>query len=184
MTEHDTLAQWIAEENTLLQSMKNGRISGFLKPAQVSHLTGFDIMQAARCGELPSAPMAVTLNYLMMEVELGRVVIQGNPTEAVLNVQGSVHGGWFASVLDAAVGNAIHSMLPPGKGYTTLDLSVKMLRAISPNIGRVRAIGTVIQVGRKIATAEGKIFGPDGKLHAFATTTCLVLDATPESSKA
>lgn len=184
MTSEDTLARWLAEEKTLLGSMKHGRLSGILKPDQVSHLSGLEIMQAARIGEMPIAPMAVTLNYLMMEVEPGRVVIQGNPTDSVLNVQGSVHGGWFASLLDAAVGNAIHSMLPPGKGYTTLDLSIKMIRSLSPSVGRVRAIGTVIQVGRQIATAEGKILGPDGKLHAFATTTCMILDARPGQAKA
>jgi uncharacterized protein (TIGR00369 family) len=93
-----------------------------------------------------------------------------------MNVQGSVHGGWFASILDGAVGNAIHTMLPAGTGYTTLDLSVKMTRAIVPAPGiRVRAIGKIIQVGRQVATAEGRIVGPDGKLYAHATTTCLIL---------
>jgi uncharacterized protein (TIGR00369 family) len=176
MNTQDTLARWIDEEKTLLASMKNGRFSGFLSSKHTSNMTGMEVMQAVRSGDLPCGPMAVTMNYLLMEIESGRAVLQGNPTESVLNVQGSVHGGWFASILDGAVGNAIHSMLPAGKGYTTLDLSVKMTRAISPNVGRVRAVGTVIQVGRKIATAEGKILGPDGKLHAFATTTCMILD--------
>lgn len=177
MTTKDTLDRWVAEENALLQSMKIGRSSGFLKREQVLNMSGLEIMQAVRRGDLPSGPMAITMNYMLMEIEPGRAVLQGNPTEAVLNVQGTVHGGWFASILDGAVGNAIHSMLPPGKGYTTLDLSVKMTRALTPNVGRVRAIGTVIQVGRQVATAEGKILGPDGKLHAFATTTCMILDS-------
>ena len=177
MTTKDTLDRWLAEEKTLLVSMKNGRLSGFLKSDNVLNMSGLEIMQAVRRGDLPTGPMAITMNYMLMEIEPGRAVIQGNPTEAVLNVQGTVHGGWFASILDGAVGNAIHSMLPPGKGYTTLDLSVKMTRALTPNVGRVRAVGTVIQVGRKVATAEGKILGPDGKLHAFATTTCMIMDS-------
>ena len=176
MNTQETLARWIEEENALLGGMKNGRFSGFLSSKQTSNMTGMEVMQAVRRGDLPCGPMAVTMNYLLMEIESGRAVLQGNPTSSVLNVQGFVHGGWFASILDGAVGNAIHSLLPAGKGYTTLDLSVKMTRAISPSVGRVRAVGTVIQVGRKIATAEGKIFGPDGKLHAFATTTCMILD--------
>ena len=176
MNTRDTLARWIDEEKVLLDGMKNGRSSGFLSPKQISSMTGLEIMQAVRCGALPCGPMAVTMNYMLMEIESGRAVLQGHPTEAVLNVQGSVHGGWFSSILDGALGNAIHSMLPAGKGYTTLDLSVKMTRAISPSVGRVRAIGSVIQVCRKVATAEGKILGPDGKLHAFATTTCMILD--------
>lgn len=176
MNASDTLARWIAEENALLGSMKNRRLSGSLTPQQVASMTGLEITQAVCRGELPCAPMAITLNYMLMEVEAGRVVLQGHPKESALNVQGSVHGGWFASILDGAVGNAIHSMLPAGKGYATLDLSVKMTRAISPSVGRVRAVGTVIQVGRQVATAEGKILGPDGKLYAFATTTCMILD--------
>lgn len=176
MTTTDTLARWIAEEKTLLSGMKNGRPSGFLTSSQISSMTGLEIMQAVKKGDLPSGPMAITMNYMLVEVEPGRAVLQGHPTEAVLNVQGSVHGGWFSSILDAAVGNAIHSMLPAGKGYATLDLSVKMTRPLSPSVGRVRAVGTVIQVGRQVATAEGKILGPDGKLHAFATTTCMILD--------
>ena len=112
----------------------------------------------------------------VVALEPGQATLQGNPTESVMNVQGSVHGGWFASILDGAVGNAIHTMLPAGTGYTTLDLSVKMTRAIVPAPGiRVRAIGKIIQVGRQVATAEGRIVGPDGKLYAHATTTCLIL---------
>jgi uncharacterized protein (TIGR00369 family) len=183
MSTKDTLDRWLAEEKALLDGMKNGRLGGILRSEKVANMSGLEVMQAARRGELPSAPMAITMNYMLMEVEPGRVVLQGAPTEAVLNVQGAVHGGWFASILDGAVGNAIHSMLPPGKGYATLDLSVKMTRALLPSVGRVRAIGTVIQVGRQIATAEGKILGPDGKLHAFATTTCMILDARPETAK-
>ena len=180
MSTQDTLARWIDEEKALLAGMKNGRSSGFLTAGQISSMTGLEIMQAVRRGDLPSGPMAITMNYMLMDIEPGRAVLQGQPTEAVLNVQGSVHGGWFSSILDGAVGNAIHSMLPAGKGYATLDLSVKMTRAISPGVGRVRAVGTVIQMGRKVATAEGKILGPDGRLHAFATTTCMIMDVNAD----
>jgi uncharacterized protein (TIGR00369 family) len=140
-------------------------------------MTGMEVMQAVMRGDLPNGPMAATCGYLIVALELGQATLQGNPTESVMNVQGSVHGGWFASILDGAVGNAIHTMLPAGTGYTTLDLSVKMTRAIVPATGmRVRAIGKIIQVGRQVATAEGRIVGPDGKLYAHATTTCLILN--------
>ena len=139
-------------------------------------MTGMEVMQAVMRGDLPNGPMAATCGYLIVALEPGQATLQGNPTESVMNVQGSVHGGWFASILDGAVGNAIHTMLPAGTGYTTLDLSVKMTRAIVPAPGiRVRAIGKIIQVGRQVATAEGRIVGPDGKLYAHATTTCLIL---------
>jgi uncharacterized protein (TIGR00369 family) len=144
-------------------------------------MTGMEVMQAVMRGDLPIGTMAATCGYLIVALEPGQATLQGNPTESVMNVQGSVHGGWFASILDGAVGNAIHTMLPAGTGYTTLDLSVKMTRAIVPAPGmRVRAIGKIIQVGRQVATAEGRIVGPDGKLYAHATTTCLILSHAKE----
>ena len=176
MSAESTLKSWIEEEEKLLQAMEQGRRAGTITRDMVGKMSGIEVMQAVRRGDLPNGPMARTLNYLIIEVEPGRAVVQGHPTENVLNVQGSVHGGWFSTIMDAALGNAIHSMLPAGKGYGTLDLSVKMTRAILPGTGRVRAIGTVIQVGRTVATAEGRLIGPDGKLHAFATTTAMVVD--------
>jgi uncharacterized protein (TIGR00369 family) len=176
MTQENMLATWIAEEEKLLAAMPNGRPAGSLNHAAVASLTGLELMQGIIRGELPNGNMPKTMNYMIMEASPGHAVVQGNPTDSVLNVQGFVHGGWFATMMDAAVGNSIHTMLPPGKGYTTLDLSVKMTRALLPTVGRVRAIGRVIQVGRTIALAEARLIGPDGKLHATATTTCMVVD--------
>ena len=176
MTTENTLAKWLEEEKKLLDGMPNGRPIGILDKTKTAEMTGMEVMQAVMRGALPNGPMASTCNYMIVGLAPGEAILQGNPTETVMNVQGSVHGGWFATILDGAVGNAIHTMLPAGTGYTTLDLSVKMTRAIMPAPGaRVRAIGKVIQVGRQIATAEGRIIGPDGKLHAYATTTCLIL---------
>ena len=176
MTPENTLAQWLEDEQKLLASMPNGRLVGLLDKSKTASMTGMELMQAVMHGELPNGPMAATCGYMLVALEPGQATLQGNPTESVMNVQGSVHGGWFASILDGAVGNAIHTMLPVGTGYTTLDLSVKMTRAIVPTAGaRVRAIGKIIQVGRQIATAEGRIVGPDGKLYAHATTTCLIV---------
>ena len=176
MSQENLLAAWIEAEEKQLKAMPNGRLPGFLKKGQVAEKSGLEVMQSVIRGELPNGNMATTMNYMIMEVSPGHAVVQGNPQENVLNVQGFVHGGWFATIMDAAVGNAIHSMLPPGKGYSTLDLSVKMIRALSPSVGRVRAIGTAVQVGRQIATAEGRLIGPDGKLHAIATTTAIIVD--------
>ena len=176
MTPENTLAQWLEDEQKLLASMPNGRLVGLLDKSKTASMTGMELMQAVMHGELPNGPMAATCGYMLVALEPGQATLQGNPTESVMNVQGSVHGGWFASILDGAVGNAIHTMLPVGTGYTTLDLSVTMTRAIMPAAGaRVRAIGKIIQVGRQIATAEGRIVGPDGKLYAHATTTCLIV---------
>jgi len=176
MTTENILAQWLEDEQKILAGMPNGRPIGLLDKSKTATMTGMEVMQAVMRGDLPNGPMAATCGYIIVALESGQATLQGNPTESVMNVQGSVHGGWFASILDGAVGNAIHTMLPAGTGYTTLDLSVKMTRAIVPAPGqRVRAIGKIIQVGRQIATAEGRIVGPDGKLYAHATTTCLIL---------
>mgnify|MGYP006152656813 CR=1 FL=1 len=93
-----------------------------------------------------------------------------------LNPMGSVHGGWFATLLDSALGCAVHTMMPPGRGYTTADLSVKLVKALTPKVQRVRAIGQVVHCGRQLATAEARLVGPDGTLYAHASTACLVFD--------
>jgi uncharacterized protein (TIGR00369 family) len=89
---------------------------------------------------------------------------------------GTVHGGWFATLLDSALGCAVHTKMPPGRAYTTAELSVNIVRALTPKVQRVRAIGRVIHCGRQLATAEAQLVGPDGTLYAHATTTCLVFD--------
>jgi uncharacterized protein (TIGR00369 family) len=89
---------------------------------------------------------------------------------------GTIHGGWYATLLDSALGCAVHTMMPAGRGYTTAELGVNLVRAIGPKVTRVRAEGRVIHCGRQLATAEGRIVGPDGTLYAHATTTCLVFE--------
>jgi uncharacterized protein (TIGR00369 family) len=88
---------------------------------------------------------------------------------------GGIHGGWYAAILDSALGCAVHSKMVAGRGYTTAELSVNLVKAIGKT-SRVRAIGTVLHCGRQLATAEAKLVGPDGTLYAHATTTCLVFE--------
>jgi uncharacterized protein (TIGR00369 family) len=95
---------------------------------------------------------------------------------------GGVHGGWFATLLDSALGCAVHSALPQGKAYTTLELKVNIVRALTPKVVRVRADGRVIHVGGQTATAEARLLGPDGRLYAHASTTCLVFDVRPPAA--
>ncbi|MDB5881459.1 MAG: hypothetical protein JWP43_1337, partial [Ramlibacter sp.] len=106
----------------------------------------------------------------------GRAVFQGTPGPAHLNPLGTIHGGWYATLLDSALGCAVHTMLPAGRGYTTAELSVNLVRAIGSKAPRVRAEGKVIHCGRQLATAEARLYGPDGTLYAHATTTCLVFE--------
>ena len=171
-----TLAQWIAEENKVLQALLAGPGPGVARPDQIDGMTGLEQMQAMLQGELPYAAIAKTLDFTIMEVSPGRAVFQGTPRAEHLNPMGSVHGGWFATLLDSALGCSIHTLMLPGWGYTTAELGVNMVRAISPKVQRVRAEGKVIHCGRQLATAEARLVGPDGTLYAHATTTCLVFD--------
>jgi uncharacterized protein (TIGR00369 family) len=103
-------------------------------------------------------------------------VFQGAPGADHLNPMGTVHGGWYATFLDSALGCAVHTMMPAGRGYTTAELSVNLVKGIGPKVQRVRAEGRVLHCGRQLATAEAKLLGPDGTLYAHATTTCLVFE--------
>jgi uncharacterized protein (TIGR00369 family) len=127
-------------------------------------------------GELPAPPIGHTLDFLPVHIEPGHAIFQGRPSQAHYNPMGSVHGGWFATLLDSALGCAVHSAMPAGKAYTTLELKVNIVRALTDRVPLVRAEGKTIHVGGQTATAEARLFGPDAKLYAHATTTCLVFD--------
>jgi uncharacterized protein (TIGR00369 family) len=119
---------------------------------------------------------------LLIDVGQGQAVFQGTPGPQLMNPLGTVHGGWFATLLDSALGCAVHTMMPPGRAYTTAELSVKMVKAIMPKVQRVRAIGQVVHCGRQLATAEARLVGPDGTLYAHASSACLVFDMPPKST--
>ena len=152
------------------------------RPDQVASRTGMELLQAMFDGELPLPPIGETLNFTLLRAEPGRAVFQGRPQARHYNPMGTVHGGWFATLLDSAVGCAVHTMMPPGKGYTTLELKVNIVRALTDRVPLVRAEGKTIHVGGQTATAEGRLIGPDGKLYAHATTTCLVFDFPPKTA--
>ncbi|KMN22206.1 PaaI family thioesterase [Pseudomonas helleri] len=143
---------------------------------QVFGRSGMEMFEAIFAGELPPAPIGDTLDFVPIHMEPGSAVFQGKPQHRHYNPLGTVHGGWFATLLDSAVGCAVHSTLPAGKGFTTLELKVNMVRPLNDGVPLVRAEGKVIHAGRQVATAEGRIIGPDGKLYAHATTTCLIFE--------
>lgn len=93
------------------------------------------------------------------------------------NPLGTVHGGWFATPLDSCVACAVHSSLPAGKTYTTVELKINIVRALTDQVPLVRVEGKVIHLGRSMGTAEGRLYGHDGKLYAHASTTCFIMDA-------
>jgi len=177
MTQANQLESWLAQEREQAALFENGAGPGVSRPEQLAGMTGLQMMQAMLAGKLPYPPIARTLDFSLMEVAEGRAVFQGKPGPAHLNPMGGVHGGWYATLLDSALGCSVHTMMPPGRGYTTAELSVNLVKAINlAKAPRVRAEGKVIHCGRQLATAEARLFGPDGTLYAHATTTCLVFE--------
>lgn len=178
-----SLAQWLAQEQAVMERMAAGPGAGVATQAQIAGKTGLQVMQAMLAGQLPYPPIARTLDFSLVEVGEGTAVFQGTPGPSHLNPMGTVHGGWFATLLDSALGCAVHTRMPAGRGYTTAELSVNIVKALTPRVPRVRAEGRVIHCGRQLATADARLFGPDGTLYAHATTTCLVFEL-PAQSKA
>lgn len=176
MTTHTLLDDWLAEEAAALQNLNAGPGPGVARPAQIAGKTGLEQMQAMLRGELPHAAIAKTLDFLVIGIGDGTATFQGTPGPQHFNPMGTVHGGWFATLLDSALGCAVHTKMPAGRGYTTAELSVNIVRALTLKVPRVRAIGRVIHCGRQLATADAQLIGPDGTLYAHATTTCLVFD--------
>ncbi|MEP7296239.1 MAG: PaaI family thioesterase [Burkholderiales bacterium] len=151
--------------------------SGVARPEQVAGLTGMQVFEAMFAGELPYPPIADTNDFFLVEANREHAVFQGRPRLRHYNPLGTVHGGWIATLLDSCVGCAVHVSLPAGKGYTTAELKVNYVRPVTEGVGLVRAIGSVIHLGNRMATADGRLVGPDGKLYAHASTTCFIFDA-------
>ena len=168
-----SLAAWQAQEAAVRGTL--GAHAGLATREQIAGKTGLEVMQAMLRGELPYPHIADTIDFICLEVAFGKTVFQGTPQLKHFNPLGTVHGGWYATLLDSAVGCAVHTTLPAGVGYTTAELSVNIVRAANLKTGPLRVTGTVIHAGRQLATAEGRIIDAAGKLYAHATTTCLVL---------
>jgi uncharacterized protein (TIGR00369 family) len=139
-------------------------------------VTGLEFLRAIAAGELPGAPIADLLGFAPVEAEEGRVVFAAVPDQQHYNPIGTVHGGLAATLLDSAMGCAVHSTLPAGVRYTTLELKVNFVRPITSETGRILCEGTLVHRGGRVATAEGRVFAEaDGTLLAHGTTTCLIL---------
>jgi uncharacterized protein (TIGR00369 family) len=175
-TSEDILRQWRDEETAVRTRLASGQGTGVAKLEQIAGKSGLEMMQAMLRGELPHPTISVTLDFTLISVSEGETIFQGTPNVHHLNPMGTVHGGWYATLLDSAVGCAVHTMMPPGRGYTTAELSVNLVRGAAVGKEPLRVIGKVLHCGRQLATAEGRIVDASGKLYAHATTTCLVFD--------
>jgi uncharacterized protein (TIGR00369 family) len=147
---------------------------GTVSLEQQKQMNGLEFVHGLASGALPLNTIAQTLGYDVAEAESGRVVVTLVPTGAHLNPAGTVHGGLTATLLDSCMGLAIQSMLEPGLGSTTLEFKISLVRAITTETGEIRAEGKVLNCGRRVGTAEGRVTDAQGRLLAHGTTTCLV----------
>ncbi len=143
-------------------------------------LSGLEALRAVADGTLPPPPIAVALGFELADVTEGAASFAMVPAEHMYNPIGGVHGGVIATLLDSAMGCAVQSTLPAGVGLGTTDLQVRYLRTVTLATGRVRAEGTVVHRGARLATAEGRLVAEaTGKLLATATTSCLLSAPLP-----
>jgi uncharacterized protein (TIGR00369 family) len=148
---------------------------GLIDPAVAKSMSGLELLRAIVAGKYPAPPMAGALDYTIRSVEDGRVVFAGLPKFEFYNPLGMVHGGYAATLLDSAMGCAVHTKLAAGQTYSTLEFKINFTRALTVNTGEVEAIGTIVHVGKKTAVAEGKLVDAAGKIYATASTTCIIL---------
>jgi uncharacterized protein (TIGR00369 family) len=147
--------------------------------AHIGRVGGLELLRRMIAGELPAPPVMKLLGMTRLEVDEGRVAVEMPPQEFHYNPLGTVHGGMLATLLDTATGCAVHSTLPAGVGYTSMDLSVKYLRPVTVDSGTLRCVGTVLQRGRRTALAEARLTDGADRLVAHATSSCLLFEVPP-----
>jgi len=150
--------------------------------AAAASMNGLDYLRAIAAGEFPPPPVALLLGMDLTKVDAGRAVFTIDPGEHLYNPIGSVHGGILATLLDSALGCAVHSKLAAGIAYTTVDLAVTYVRPATRDTGRLTCEAELLHLGRRIGTARARIVDADGRLYATATTTCLVLTSDSGAS--
>jgi len=138
-------------------------------------MSGLEFLGKIVRGELPRPPIGQLLDFAPTEVGEGRAVFEVEPGEKHYNPIGVVHGGLLATLLDSAMACAVHSLLPAGTGYTTVELHVNLVRAVGADTGRLRAEAETVHQGSRVATAQGRVVDAKGRLYAHGSTTCLIL---------
>jgi len=159
-----------------MSSRLAGRAYGTVSDDKQKAMTGLEFVQELADGTLPLNTIAETLGYDIVEAARGRVVLTCEPNDTQLNPAGTVHGGLSAILLDSAMGLAIRSTLDKGIGSTTLEFKISLVRPVTPETGLIRAEGVVLNCGRRVGTAEGRITDRQGRLLSHGTTTCLIFD--------
>ncbi|HKQ23686.1 MAG TPA: PaaI family thioesterase [Burkholderiales bacterium] len=175
-----SVQEWIGQAQAAALRINNPGVSSL---DELRNRSGLEFLQDIAAGVLPLPPIGKTLNFFLLEADQGRVVFQGTPTFDFYNPIGTVHGGWAATLLDSCMACAVQTTLKKGQSYTTAELKLNLVRPLTDQTGPVRAEGKVIHAGRQIATSEGRLVGPDGRLYAHGTTTCMIFDLPKEQVK-
>ncbi len=149
---------------------------GTVSAEQQAEMAGLDFVRGLADGSLPLNTIARTLGYDVTEAERGRVVVVAEPGDNHLNPAGTVHGGLAATMLDSCMGLAVQTTLEKGTGSTTLEFKISFVRPITPKTGPIRAEGVVLNRGRRIGMAEGRVTDSSGRLLVHGTTTCLIFE--------
>lgn len=146
-----------------------------LRREQIAELTGKEILEGLLSGALPAPPFGPTTNMVPVELEEGRIVFIGRAGAAFLNPLGTIHGGWIATILDSAMGCAVHSTLKAGQIYTTTSMTVNYVRPLTEKSGVVRCEAVAVHIGGRLATSEGKLIDERGRLIAHGSETCMIM---------
>jgi uncharacterized protein (TIGR00369 family) len=157
-----------------MRSLAGGRRYGTVSADRRKEMSGLEFVQGLVDGSLPLNTMAGILGYDVVAAEKGRVVVAVEPSDAHLNPAGTVHGGLTATLLDSCMGLAVQSTLDKGFAQTTVEFKISLMRPITPETGRITAEGRVLNCGRRVGTAEGRLTDGKGRLLAHGTTTCLI----------
>jgi uncharacterized protein (TIGR00369 family) len=162
-------------EKRLMTNPHHADRYGVVPTGTAKTIAGLQLLTGIMEGTLPAPPIQLALDFRLVQVGRGYTAFAGNPKFEYYNPLGSVHGGYTAALLDSCMACAVHSTLEAGCSYATLEIKINYVRAITSDTGEVRAEGKVIHSGKRIATAEGRLFDSAGKLYAHGTTTCLIL---------
>ena len=159
-----------------MSSQATNKTYGTVATDRRKEMSGLEFVRGLVEGSVPLNTIARTLGYDVTEAENGRVVVTATPSDSHLNPSGTVHGGLAATLLDSCMGLAIWTTLEKGLGQTTLEFKISLVRPITPETGVIKAEGMVLNRGRRVGTAEGKITDDKGRLLAHGTTTCLIFE--------
>jgi uncharacterized protein (TIGR00369 family) len=147
---------------------------GLLSRDRAGSLCGVDFLRGIMDGRYPAPPFSEVADVWPVSVEVGRIVFEAAPSARFYNPLGIVHGGWIALLLDTVMGCAVHSALQPGQAFATIDMTASFVRPVSERTGTLRAEGILLHLGSRMASAEGKLFDPAGRLVAHGSENCAI----------